>query len=100
MDNVKSGDEEASDVNPEDGDETEGDKVMDSDTDGPESAEQEFSAEDAPEEIKIKRVPNPADPTPAERERHNATHVPCRPWCSICVEANGKEDPHYRQVKS
>ena len=100
MDNVKSGDEEASDVNPEDGDETEGDKVMDSDTDGPESAEQEFSAEDAPEEIKIKRVPNPADPTPAERERHNATHVPYRPWCSICVEANGKEDPHYRQVKS
>ena len=54
MDDVKSGDEEASDVNPEDGDETEGDKVMDSDTDGPESAEQEFSAEDAPEEIKLR----------------------------------------------
>ena len=49
MDDVKSGDEEESDVTPEDGEETEGSEVMDSDKGDPESAKQEFSFEDARE---------------------------------------------------
>ena len=34
------------------------------------------------------RIPtNPSDPTPEERERHNKTHLPHRPWCAICIKA-------------
>ena len=28
-------------------------------------------------------------------ERHYKTHVPFRPWCPVCVEAKGIEDPHH-----
>ena len=104
MDSADVEEEEDVDMNLEDDCEKEDDEISDNDVqsekENSESSEQEFDVEDTPEEIKIKRVPNPADPTPAERERHNATHLPYRPWCSICVKANGKEDPHYRQVKS
>ena len=30
-----------------------------------------------------------------EREKHNKTHLPHRPWCSICVQARAREDKHY-----
>ena len=33
-------------------------------------------------------------PTPKEREVHCRTHVPYRSWCSICVEAEAREDAH------
>lgn len=29
-------------------------------------------------------------------EEHELTHCPYRSWCPICVESQGKEDPHYR----
>ena len=29
-------------------------------------------------------------------ERHNATHLPYRNWCPICVQARGREDDHKR----
>ena len=46
--------------------------------------------EDAP--VKIAR--DPGDPTPQEREEHNATHMPYRSWCPVCVKAKGKEEAH------
>ena len=52
------------------------------------------------EEAPIKRPRNPADPTPEEREAHMAKgHLPYRPWCSVCVAARGREDPHYDDTK-
>ena len=54
--------------------------------------------EEAPEELKAKRVPNAADPTRAEREGHFAIHLPYRPWCKVCVAAKAREDPHYRRM--
>ena len=41
---------------------------------------------------------NPIQPSAEDAERHDATHVPYRNWCPICVAARGKEDPHRRQV--
>ena len=32
-------------------------------------------------------------PSAEDVEPHNATHVPYRNWCPICVMARGKEDP-------
>ena len=46
----------------------------------------------------MKLARNPADPTSEERERHDATHLPFRQWCPICVEARATEDPHYIQT--
>ena len=48
------------------------------------------------EEAPVKMRRNPADPTSEERARHDATHLPFRPWCPVCVEAWATEDPHYR----
>ena len=50
------------------------------------------------EEAPVKIVRNPADPTPEEKARHDATHLPYRPRCPICVEARATEDPHYKRT--
>ena len=39
---------------------------------------------------------SPVKPTPEEVERHNATHIPRREWCSVCREAALQEDPHWK----
>ena len=41
---------------------------------------------------------SPIRPSAEDVEKHDATHVPYRNWCPICVAARGKEDPHKRQV--
>ena len=42
------------------------------------------------------RTPEP--PTDAARMAHNATHVPFRDWCPICVASPGRSSPHRRVV--
>ena len=34
----------------------------------------------------------------AGRAAHNATHVPFRDWCAICVASRGRSSPHRRVV--
>ena len=43
--------------------------------------------------------PSPTAPTAIEVARHDATHVPYRSWCPICVAASAKEDSHPRKGK-
>ena len=33
-------------------------------------------------------------PSEGEKFEHNITHIPYKPWCSICVSARGRNDPH------
>ena len=40
----------------------------------------------------------PEPPTDAVRVEHNATHVPFRDWCPICVASRGRSSPHKRVV--
>ena len=42
----------------------------------------------------LKVARDPGDPTTKEREDHNATHIPFRSWCPICVKATGREEAH------
>lgn len=56
-------------------------------------------AGEALEEAPIKRPTIPSDPTPSERERHNASHLPYRSWCPVCVHSRAREDPHYSETK-
>ena len=44
----------------------------------------------------ILRTPEP--PTDAARMALNATHVPFRYWCPICVASRGRSSPHRRVV--
>ena len=38
-------------------------------------------------------------PTPEEREKHELTHAPFKPWCDICVAARSKEEPHKKIIE-
>ena len=38
-------------------------------------------------EPRVKVVRDPGCPTAEDLEKHNAIHMPYRPWCPICVEA-------------
>ena len=39
----------------------------------------------------------PQTPTKTEREEHDVSHVPCRPWCRFCVMGRGLERRHLTQ---
>ena len=56
--------------------------------------EEEVEAQGQEEAI-VKEVRDPGCPTSEERERHHKTHGAFRPWCPVCVEAKGIEDPHH-----
>ena len=51
---------------------------------------------DEAKNARILRTPEP--PTDAVRMAHNATHVPFRDWCPICVESRGRRSSHRRVV--
>ena len=38
------------------------------------------------------RKQDPREPTKAEREEHDKTHLPFRSWCRHCVRGRGKEE--------
>ena len=42
-------------------------------------------------------LPTPMEPTKAEVEWHNLTHVPHAPWCSVCVRGRGRDSRHEAQ---
>ena len=42
---------------------------------------------------------SPVRPSAGDVEKHNATHLPYRSLCPICVKASGNEDPHRRKKK-
>ena len=50
-------------------------------------------------EAEIQRAAtDPGQPTQAERDEHNLTHFPLRPWCRACVLGRAKDAPS-RKVK-
>ena len=40
----------------------------------------------------------PPTPTKTEREEHDVSHVPYRPWCRFCVMGRGLERRHLTQI--
>ena len=54
---------------------------------------------DISSEAKTARILHTLEPpTDAVRMAHNATHVPSRDWCPICVASRGRSSPHRRVV--
>ena len=49
------------------------------------------------EGLEARGLPTPVEPTKAEVEWHNLTHVPHAPWCSVCVRGRGRDSRHEAQ---
>ena len=49
------------------------------------------------EGLEARGLPTPVEPTKAEVEWHNLTHVPHAPWCSACVRRRGRDSRHETQ---
>ena len=41
----------------------------------------------------------PVKPSLEEQFKHEATHLPFRSWCDVCVESRAKESPHFRNTQ-
>ena len=53
--------------------------------------------EDGEEEAAVPRMArDPGEPTKAEKEAHEATHLPFRSWCPFCVAGRSDNPPHRR----
>ena len=37
-------------------------------------------------------------PSQREREEHERTHLPFRDWCTHCIKAKSRNDPHKREI--
>ena len=45
--------------------------------------------------VKMKKTPR--QPSQREREEHERTHLPFRDWCTHCIKAKSRNDPHKRE---
>ena len=58
-------------------------------------------AEEIPEEVPPPpNIPLPICPSQEDWDEHFRTHINYRAWCPVCVEARGRENPHFRQNPS
>ena len=54
---------------------------------------EEEKVEDA---VVPKPAPSPCTPSRVEREAREATHLPCRSWCAVCVQGRAANPQHRR----
>ena len=73
----------------------ENDKVQEDKEDSDDDQEDDIKCEPCGE-APVVVAKSPGSPSHEDRERHNATHLPYRNWCPICVQARGREDDHRR----
>ena len=46
--------------------------------------------------VKMKKTPR--QPSQREREEHERTHLPFRDWCTHCIKAKSRNDPHKKET--
>ena len=46
--------------------------------------------------VRMKKTPK--QPSQREREEHERTHLPFRDWCTHCIKAKSRNDPHKREI--
>ena len=68
------------------------------DVDMDEPADPDGLGEEVTDTVETARVlAAPRTPTKTEREEHDVSHVPYRPWCRCCVMGRGLERRHLTQ---
>ena len=55
--------------------------------------------QDEPQDRVPKTVHGPKRVSKAERDAHNATHIPYRDWCPHCVKGRGRSTAHKKQTE-
>ena len=56
---------------------------------------------DIEEEAEVQRaLRDPGTPSKAEREEHELTHLPYRPWCDACVRGRAKDKMSLRLTEA
>jgi hypothetical protein len=66
----------------------------------PEEVSEDFQCHECGSDEEARRpkpVRNPGNPTKAEIEEHEVTHIPYRSWCSHCVRGKAVDDHHEAQ---
>ena len=63
----------------------------------PEANAREEDEEEIEEALAVKPARNPGAPTAAEKEAHEATHLPFRSWCAECVAGRRDNPPHRKR---
>ena len=48
----------------------------------------------AADQVIPQQVTPVVEPSTAERELHELTHLPFQPWCTVCMQNKGRSDPH------
>lgn len=61
-----------------------------------ESMEDERFQGDVEEARSARMASDPCAPSKAEKDAHEATHLPFRIWCPACVNGRGDNPPHRR----
>ena len=69
-------------------DRKEGEDCEMKEVDDGEGKDEDLEAEE--EGVCHKEVTDPGQPSRAEREQHELTHIPFRSWCPHCVRGRGK----------
>ena len=75
-----------------------GDQVHNSEGEAQEELDADQAHDDGGEqEAQQQRlVRDPGQPSQAEVDEHNVTHIPYRPWCEWCVRGKAKRSPSRR----
>ena len=53
----------------------------------------------APQPIRVRALRKPTEPSRADREKHELTHLPFEEWCRHCVMARSQCAPHRKSKK-
>ena len=62
--------------------------------------EEDGRGQELPEGAPARILPDPGDPTDAEREDHRACgHIPYRSWCRVCVEGRSTGEQHRARTR-
>ena len=78
----------------------EGGEVKDNEVEDVKRQVEERKVEEVEEARQPEKARDPAAPTRAEWEAHQATHLPYRSWCRYCVGARGDNPPHRKRPEA
>ena len=68
--------------------------VQDREDEDPQEVEDVVGEEEIEEAVRPVALRDPGQPTKREREEHELTHLPSRPWCEFCMRGRSQHDQH------
>ena len=60
----------------------------------PEDEDESPVHEEQDDQMPIRELRLPSEPSEEERKLYGLTHLPIKSWCSVCTRARARDDPH------